>query len=108
MLSVQLPRFAQDILIQLRRHENARKTRSERSCRFQRPQTVKPGHMDVEQRQMDVASLDHIQRLNPVRGETSTVASASQSLVKRVPKGNIIVGNQYSMIRYVHGILRMG
>jgi hypothetical protein len=42
---------------------------------------------------MDVASLDHIQRLNPVRGKTRSVASASQSLPKRVPKGNIIVGN---------------
>lgn len=64
--------------------------------------------MDVEQCQMDVASLNHIQRLNPIRGKTSTVASASQSFMKSMPKGYIIVGNQYSMIRYMHGILWRG
>jgi len=62
--------------------------------------------MDIEQCQMDVASLNHIQRLNPIRGKTSTIASASQSLIKCMPKGYIIVGNQYSMIRNMHGILR--
>lgn len=108
MLGIQLPRFAQDALIQLCRHENAGQARSEGASRFQCPEPIESGHMDIKQCQMDVASLDCIQCFNPIRGKTCTVSSASQSFVECMPKGDIVVGNQNSMIRYVHGILFNG
>jgi len=53
--------------------------------------------VDIEESQVDIATLDRLDRLNPIGRLASRIASTLEYLIERQPKGFVVVGNQNSM-----------
>jgi hypothetical protein len=53
--------------------------------------------MDIKESQMNIATLDRLDRLNAIGSLASRIASTREDLIERQPEGFVVVGNENSM-----------
>jgi hypothetical protein len=49
--------------------------------------------MDIKESQMNIATLDRLDRLNAIGSLASRIASTREDLIERQPEGFVVVGN---------------
>lgn len=83
-----------DPVVELGRHQDAWKPRRSIPYRLENPETIEPGHVHIEQGQMNPAMFDHLERLDAVGSQLSTKTLPRQGISQGRAKIFVVVGNQ--------------
>ncbi len=98
------PGLGQDPIIEIGSHKDARQRQRTISYRLQCPQTIEPRHVDIEQGQVNVPLIDHIEGFETIGRNQRTKAATHEGFAQRLPKIGVIIGNQQAMIENGHGL----